>query len=99
MQTLAQYRFRLEIHRRALLGDRVLEVGDVVDVNPVTGEVFVAAPLPYNPDGLRSLMADGIATPAEGTAPEAVARLEGSGRRTKPAQRTHLRLVTTGGDA
>lgn len=99
MQTLSQCKFRLEIHHRALLGDRVLEVGDVVDVNPVTGEVFVAAGLPYDPDALRGLLAAGAATPAEGSAPEAVGRLDGAGYSAKPARRTHLRLVTTGGGA
>ncbi len=99
MQTPAQCSFRLVIHRRALLGDRVLEAGDVVDVNPVTGEVFVAAGLPYDPGALRGLLAVGAATPAEGSAPEAVGRLDGAGYSARAARRTHLRLVTTGGDA
>lgn len=97
MQTLSQCSFRLEVHRRALLGDRVLEPGDVLDVNPVTGELFVAAGLPYNPTALRALLASGEAAPAEGTAPQVVARLGGEPRRERPSGGATLRLIR--GDA
>lgn len=99
MQTLSQCKFRLEIQSRALLGDRVLEVGDVVDVNPVTREVFVAASLPYDPEALRGLLAAGAATPTEGSAPEAVRLLDGADYGAKPARRGHLHLVHSGDDA
>lgn len=97
MQTLSQCSFRLEVHRRALLGDRVLEPGDVLDVNPLTGEVFVAAGLPYNPNALRDLLAAGQAQPVAGTPLQTVARLGGEPPRAHSTGGATLRLIR--GDA
>lgn len=83
---------RLRIIQRAMFASRVLEIGDVLDVNLATGECFVAAPLPFNPGALAGLLADGTADPVEAARAEVATRLISlSSPSATPAPR--LRLV------
>lgn len=83
---------RFSVARRGVLGDRILEVGDVLDLNLATGELFVAAALPFNPGAVLGLLADGSIDPADASLAEARARLTGlSAPSSRPAP--PLRLV------
>lgn len=89
---ISRMRLRLSVARRSVLGDRLLEAGDVLDLNLATGELFVAAALPFNAGAVLGLLADGAVNPADASLDEARARLTGlSSPSTRPAP--PLRLV------
>lgn len=89
---ISRMRIRLTLSRRAVLGDRILEVGDVLDLNLATGELFVAAALPCNAGAVLGLLADGSAHPADCSLDEARARITGLSSPSSPSV-ARLRLV------
>lgn len=89
---------RLRVQRRTVLGDRVLEVGDVLDINTATHELFVAASLPFNATALRELLAAGDAHPVDLARADAFAMLGGREPAPTGAGRRALWLVKEGAE-
>jgi hypothetical protein len=71
-------RFRLLVKARTVLGDRILEKGDVLSLETKDNSAVVAAQIPWNPGAVLGLLSDGTCDPIELSHADVIAALRPS---------------------